>query len=215
MDGVHDMGGLHGFGPVVTPDGDATHHEAWEVRAQMVGLLGGAVNRPLLEELPPAQYLSSGYYARWLFAAENGAVDRGIVTNDALERWRAVFASDPDADVPRADPADRLALVRRFLGPTQQLAPASSPAFAVGDRVRVRRVRPEAHHRSPRYLRGVTGTVETVAGDDHLPGTPRRGGTSTAVYTVAFQSADIWGPTDEPPFELMIDLWEPYLEEAT
>lgn len=214
MDGVHDLGGLHGFGAVVTPDGDATRHEAWEVRAQMVGLLGGAVNRPLLEELPPAQYLSSGYYARWLYAAENGAVDRGIVTADALERWRAVFASDPEAAVPRADPPDRLAAVRRFLGPTPQLAPASTAAFAVGDRVRVRRVRPEAHHRSPRYLRGVTGTVETIAGDDHLPGTRRGDSASATVYTVAFQSTDIWGVTAEEPFELMIDLWEPYLEDA-
>ena len=214
MDGVHDMGGMHGFGAVLTPDGEATHHEPWEVRAQMVGLLGGAVNRPLLEELPPAQYLGSGYYARWLLAAENGAVDRGIVTADALERWREHFTSDPGATVPRADPPDRVALAERFLGPTPRLAPATAAAFTTGDRVRVRRVRPEAHHRSPRYLRGVVGVVETVAGDDRLPGTPRTGGASTAVYTVAFQSADIWGPTDEPPFELMIDLWEPYLEEA-
>lgn len=214
MDGVHDMGGLHGFGDVVTPGGEATHHEPWEVRAQMVGLLGGAVNRPLLEELPPAQYLSSGYYARWLLAAENGAVDRGIVTSDALQRWRDLFASDPEAGVPRADPPDRLALVKRFLGPTPQLAPAPAPAFTDGERVRVRRVRPEAHHRSPRYLRGVTGVVETVAGDDHLPGTRRGDESSATVYTVAFRSIDIWGPTDEPPFELMIDLWEPYLEAA-
>lgn len=214
MDGVHDLGGLHGFGPVVTPDGDATHHEPWEVRAQMVGLLGGAVNRPLLEELPPAQYLSSGYYARWLFAAENGAVDRGIVTAAALQRWRERFASDPEATVPIADPPDRRAAVRRFLGPTPQLTAAARPAFAVGDRVRVRRVRPEAHHRSPRYLRGVTGIIETIAGDDHLPGTARGDDVSASVYTVGFRSTDIWGITDEPPFELMIDLWEPYLEEA-
>ncbi|MEM7288169.1 MAG: SH3-like domain-containing protein, partial [Actinomycetota bacterium] len=167
------------------------------------------------EELPPAEYLGSGYYARWLLAAENGAVDRGIVTAEALQRWRELFTHDPDARVPRADPPERRALADRFLGPSPQLAPASAPAFAVGDRVRVRRVRPEAHHRSPRYLRGVAGTVETVAGDDHLPGARRDRAVSAAVYTVAFTSTDIWGATDEPPFELMIDLWEPYLEGAS
>ena len=215
MDGVHDLGGLHGFGPVVTPDGEATHHESWEVRAQIVGMLGGAVNRPLLEELPAGQYLSSGYYARWLFAAENGAVDRGIVTAEALARWRELFATDPEATVPRGDAPERLALARRFLGPSPQLAPATAPTFSVGDAVRVRRVRPEAHHRSPRYLRGVAGVVESVAGDDHMPGTRRSDDASATVYTVAFQSTDIWGHTDEPPFELLIDLWEPYLEEAS
>ncbi len=214
MDGVHDLGGLHGFGPVVTPDGDASHHEAWEVRAQMVGLLGGAVNRHLLEELPPDVYLGSGYYARWLLAAEVGAVERGIVSADALGRWRDRFATDPHAEVPRADPPERLAMARRFLGPTPQLAPAQASSFSPGDRVRVRRLRPERHHRCPRYLRGVTGVVESVAGDDRLPGTSRGDAESATVYTVGFASTDIWGPTDEPPFELMIDLWESYLEAA-
>lgn len=214
MDGVHDLGGLHGFGRVLTADSDAVSHEPWEVRAQMVGLLGGAVNRPLMEELPPAQYLASSYYSRWLMAAENGAVERGIVTAEGLARWRHVFTSDPDASVPRADPPARRAMAQRFLGPTPQLAPADGATFAVGDRVRVRRIRPEAHHRSPRYLRGVTGTVETVAGQDHLPGTRRAESEPLPVYTVTFVSTDVWGPTDEPPFEIMIDLWEPYLEEA-
>ena len=214
MDGVHDLGGLHGFGPVVTADGEASHHQSWEVRAQMVGLLGGAVNRALIEQLPADVYLGSSYYARWLLAAEAGAVDRGIVSAQALETWQRRFASDPRAGVPRADPPDRVRAGDRFLGPTPQLAPAESAAFAAGDRVRVRRLRPEAHHRCPRYLRGVAGVVESVAGADHLPGTRRRDAQSTPVYTVAFDSPDIWGATHEPAFQLMIDLWEPYLEPA-
>ena len=73
MEGAHDLGGLDGFGPVATDDGDRTHHEPWELRAQGVALFGlrGGM-RQWIERLDPASYLTSPYYARWLLAAEHG-----------------------------------------------------------------------------------------------------------------------------------------------
>ena len=95
MEGAHDLGGLDGFGPVVTDDGDLTHHEPWELRAQGVaifGLRGGM--RQWIERLDPGVYLTSPYYARWLLAAEHAAVERGLVSADDLDRWRSTFAAD-------------------------------------------------------------------------------------------------------------------------
>ncbi len=42
---------------------------------------------------------------------------------------------------------------------------AAAPAFRPGQRVRVRRMRPEGHTRCPRYVRGALGTIERVHGD--------------------------------------------------
>jgi len=97
------------------------------------------------------------------------------------------------------------------------LPAAEAPQFAVGERVRVNRMRPEPHHRCPRYLRGVVGEVEKVPAQDFLPGTPFSANLVEPVYTVRFNSVDLWGDRTgqgEPPYDLFIDLWQTYLEPA-
>ncbi len=215
MDGVHDMGGMHGFGSVLVPDGHLTHSEAWEPRAQMVGLLAGVVSRPRIEGLDPAVYLGSTYYDRWLLAAERGAVRRGVLAAADLQRWQEALAADPDRAVPAATgDAAATELVRQFLHRAPALEPAPDARFGPGDRVRVRRTRVASHHRCPRYVKGAAGTVESVVGLDAVPGVRPGDGEVEPVYTVCFASEELWGPCDEPPFELLIDLWDRYLEPA-
>ena len=77
MDGVHDMGGLHGFGPVVVEGSDEIFHDDWEVRvfalSQLIsvrGLVGGPGGRAVRESMDAAHYLEASYYERWLWSAE-------------------------------------------------------------------------------------------------------------------------------------------------
>lgn len=212
MDGVHDMGGMQGFGPVVTADGGRTHHHSWEVRAQVVSLLAGRSMRADIERLGPDVYLDSSYYVRWLLAAERRVVDDGMVSADDLERWRSIFADDSDAEMPyRSDPA-----VVALIGAMQPelLEPVTESAFEEGERVRVRRMRPEQHHRCPRYVRGAVGLIERVLGADRVPGVPYREHEVEPCYTVQFSSVDLFGD-DQPSHQLLIDLWERYLEPVT
>ena len=218
MDGIHDMGGMAGFGPVDVDDVGPTH-EPWEARAQVVALLGSDGSRASIEALAPAEYLQAGYYERWLLSAERRCVEMGNIADEDLERWRSALAKDPERLPPRSHDPDAAEALVEVLTTTPVLGPATSPRFAVGDRVRVRRMRPEEHHRCPRYVRGVIGVVERVVGDDHVP-RPAPGeelGPLEAVYTVGFDSNDLWGDRSaggETPFEVMIDLWESYLEGA-
>jgi nitrile hydratase subunit beta len=211
VDGVHDLGGMHGFGPVRTPDGGLTHHEPWETRAQAVAAMSGGARRPAIESLDPATYLASSYYVRWLLAAEATLVAGGKVDQADLDRWRATFEADPESPRPvHVDPA----VVEMIRGiPPHSHGAAATTEFSVGDPVRVRRMRPEAHHRCPRYLRGAVGEVETVLGADPVPGEAED--VVESCYTVRFSSVDLFGDqTDagEPPYTLLIDLWERYLE---
>ena len=212
------MGGMHGFGAVVTAGSARTHDEAWEVRAQFVALMskasGGSLRRHI-EALPPAEYLASTYYARWLAAAENLHVDGGTLARDDLARWYAHFEANLHATVPeRNDPVLR-ARVEARLTAGRPLPPAEAPRFAPGDAVVVLRQRTVEHHRCPRYVRGARGTIEHVCGQDDVP-TDVRGSAGTApVYTVRFSSLDLWGATAEPPFAVLVDLWQGYLEAAT
>ena len=91
MNGVHDMGGMHGFGAVVEPGGDAVFHEAWEPRVfaltMLVGLEGlGAPpgGRPTRELMDPAEYLAASYYERWFAAITTLLAEKGVSGTDEL-----------------------------------------------------------------------------------------------------------------------------------
>lgn len=212
VDGVHDMGAMHGFGPI--PVGDVGHGPSWGARLQAVAILSGGIRRGDLEALPPELYLTSGYHERWLRCAEARLVRRGRVGEAALSRWRDAL-HDPDVAPPRRDDPEATEGLLATLTTTPSLHRAEDARFGVGDRVRVRRMRPERHHRCPRYVRGAVGTVERVVGSDFLPDIGRRDGELEPVYTVCFSSHELWGDGGVErgrAHDVLIDLWQSYLE---
>jgi nitrile hydratase len=211
------MGGMHGFGPVV-PDGDV-FHESWEPRlfaltrvARLAGITAGH-SRAVIESMPPDEYLAASYYERWLWGLERRLELAGTIAPDDVEIaiGRAGAAERPE----RSDPglAERSVEVQRRGG---SMTTAAAPRFRPGERVRVRRMRPEGHTRCPRYVRGATGAIERIHGDDRLADAVARGedGPVEAVYAVRFRSDDLFGRGQEPPYRVLVDLWESYLEEA-
>lgn len=214
MDGIHDMGGMAGFGPV-DASAAASGDEGWEARLQALALLSRGMSRPGIEAIAPAEYLASGYAEKWLVCAERRLIGDGVVDVRALDRWRAELTNDPALLPPRADAPEAVPGLVEMLTTTPLMSEAATPRFAIGDRVRVRRMRPEGHHRCPRYVRGAVGVVERIPGAEHQPPTEPGGdvGPFEAVYTVQFDSSELWGELDaEPAFDLLIDLWESYLE---
>jgi nitrile hydratase subunit beta len=216
VDGVHDMGGMHGFGPVIRDPGEREldeppFHEPWEARTlglvvatEAKGLRTGST-RPAIEKIEPASYLTSSYYERWARGVEAAVVAGGSLTSAEIDR-RAATVGDAPTRSQGTDP-EMVAAIRGALnrpGPTSGEPVAA--AFAVGDRVTVRRMAPVGHHRCPRYVRGVMGTVDRINGGWPHPGAH----TPEAVYRVRFDMRDLWGEDSEPG-ALYIDLWERYL----
>ena len=100
MNSIHDMGGMHGFGPIVVEDNEPVFHEDWEGRVYALALTWypwarykewGSF-RHTLEKIPPKDYLSMSYYERWFFVNEQKALQTGIVTENELRNGQA----DPD-----------------------------------------------------------------------------------------------------------------------
>jgi nitrile hydratase subunit beta len=216
VDGVHDMGGMHGFGPVV-PDG-ASFHSDWERRvygmARVTRATGvGAGNfRAAIESMPPDEYLAASYYERWLYGVERRLEQGGVLTPEDIQSGMARFEAGPLPE--RSDPglAERCVDAQRKGGP---MAAAAAPRFRPGERVRVRRMRPAGHTRCPRYVRGACGVIERVHGDAALPDAVALGEDRPpeALYAVRFRSDDLFGPGEEPGFRVLVDLSESYLEE--
>ena len=219
MDGIHDMGGMQGFGRVTPPHPGGPFAESWEGKAFALGLLAIRASgtnlhafRHAINRVPPAEYLS-GYFDRWLMGAQNLLADSGIVSDDEVTA-RAARLSGQDAEEPPPQEPHKPEMTSG--GPGNLRTLDTPPAFAVGDAVRTRDLDPAGHTRLPRYVRRRTGTVTAILPAQVFPDSAAHflGEDPQHVYAVEFTSDELWGPGAEP-FSLTIDLYEPYLEPAS
>ncbi|MDB5520927.1 MAG: nthB [Tardiphaga sp.] len=219
MNGVHDMGGMDGFGRVVPEPGEPVFHAPWEGRVlAMVRAMGaaGAFNidssRYYREALPPAVYLSSSYYRKWLLGLEDMLVAKGVIGADEVAAGHALRPPKPLTRAALAPENVPATLVRGQFG-----RPAPRAAmFKPGDRVRAKNIHPATHTRLPRYVRGHLGTVERDHGCHVFPDRAAHGGGDDPqwLYTVVFDGAELWGPDGDPTVTVSVDAFEPYLEPA-
>ncbi|MBI3434980.1 MAG: nitrile hydratase subunit beta [Proteobacteria bacterium] len=219
MNGVHDMGGMDGFGPVSPQADEPVFHAVWEGRVMaMMRAMGAAgawnidMSRYSRETLPPDVYLSSSYYRKWLLGMELLLLDRGFV--DAGE-IAAGHALRPAKQLRRGKftPADVERVMSR--GKFGRAAPAPA-RYRPGDRVRARNMHPPTHTRLPRYVRGHVGLVERVHGCHAFPDSLAVGGGDDPqwLYTVVFGGRDLWGDDADPTLTVSVDAFEPYLVTA-
>jgi nitrile hydratase subunit beta len=220
MNGVHDMGGMHGMGPIRHEQNEPVFHEPWEGRVyamtRVVRAGGGRQNldnsRHLLELLPPAEYLRMSYYERWYARLTNQLVTNAIVTREELETGRAA-AGSPKSE-PRLTAASVSEMVTRRNSARRNVAAA--PRFKVGQHVRARNINPAGHTRLPRYARGKTGVVARDHGVFVFPDTNAAfaGEKPQHVYSVRFAARELWGDQASPRHYVHIDMWDDYLDRA-
>jgi nitrile hydratase beta subunit len=208
VDGIHDLGGMQGLGPVAHSPTEPVFPDRWQAvaRALMVIVAGaagvsGGEFRHSIERMEPGHYLTSGYYEHWLTAAATLAVEHRLVTRSQLE----------------ARAGGRFPLSGPVLAPPVAAAgpDVTEPRFAAGDRVRVREWHPPGHTRCPGYVRGKAGVVVRVDGTHSVPdveahGTARR---CEPAYSVRFDAVDLWGD-GQCGVSVHVDLWDSYLERS-
>jgi nitrile hydratase beta subunit len=220
MNGVHDMGGMHGMGPIEHEHNEPVFHAPWEARTYAITRVlragGGRQNldnsRYQIELLPPAEYLRMTYYEKWLARLINQLVNNGIATRAEIESGRAV----PDSR--QATPAVTAAMVPALVtrrNSARRDAPAQ-PRFKVGQRVRARNIHPTGHTRLPRYARGKRGLVFLDHGVFLFPDTNAEflGEKPQHVYSVRFTARELWGQDASARDFVHIDMWDDYLERA-
>jgi nitrile hydratase len=220
MDGVHDMGGMHGFGAIPIDEGYLPFHETWQARVfannMALSVHTGNVDhfRFLIESIPPAQYLSSSYYERWMAGMLAIVEEKGFLDSNQVREIRAgQIPSTSPADIEAVPPAIVDAMLN---APSQGLRDLSGThRFAVGDRVSAACRHTTGHVRLPRYVRGHPGEIVKDNGNQLFPDTHARNGEIELqrLYTVSFRATDLWGPDANPNDSVRLDLWEAYLDE--
>jgi nitrile hydratase len=219
MNGVHDMGGMHGFGPIVREENEPLFHAPWEARVRSLVTLcrdGDYYNidasRYGIERMEPAHYLRAPYFERWLASLEYNLVQKGFLTLAELDDRTEFLRQHPDAVLPAADIEPRRPAPEK--APDSSSLLTSSPRFAVGDKVITRNVHPMGHTRLPRYARGKRGVIERDHGAQTFPDTHAHGlgEQPRPLYTVRFDARELWGESAEPRQTVSLELWESYLE---
>jgi nitrile hydratase beta subunit len=218
LNGVHDMGGMQGFGPVAPEENQAAFHEPWEVRVHALRRAVGAtgkvppVLRPAIESLPPADYLSFSYYERWLAALIDMLTASGVVTREEVEAGKAAAGHAKSA--PGLSPIDAAGYLLRT--PPDVRPIDVKPRYAIGQAVRARIINPAGHTRLPRYVRGRRGAVQQYRGVQAFPDTfvYGLGDNPQPVYSVRFAARELWGGEASERDSVYLDLWEDYLEPA-
>lgn len=216
MNGIHDMGGMDGFGSIVRESDEPVFHHRWEGRVYALTrvvkpwLRGRRLPgfRFVLESIPPADYLRMSYYERWFHMVATRLLAGGLVTRTEVESGQA----DPGAQVPRLLPPTEGSL---GFGLLDLDVPAR---FVPGDAVRGRNLNPRGHNRLPRYVRGRVGTVVEDYGVYALQDSDEHGRLSLDdpqhVYSVRFEARELWGDRSRARDAVYVDLWEEYLEPA-
>lgn len=219
MDGVHDLGGVEGFGPIPIDRDERVFRETWEGRILGLRLLMGFwrrwnidANRHSLERLAPADYLTMTYYEKWAAGLVDLTTEAGLITRTEISRGHP----DPDAEMmtPPTDAAGFRAFLPKGRASVREIDAA--PGFAVGARVRTARHMHAGHTRLPRYLRDCVGEVVLHHGAHVFPDASATltGEAPQHLYTVRFAGRDVWGDGAEPGLSVSADLWESYLAPA-
>ncbi len=219
MNGAHDMGGMHGFGPVRPEPDEPVFHAEWEKRALALTLAmampGGwniDASRFARENRDPAEYLAMSYYQIWFAGLETLLKERDLVTDDEIVVGHGLHPPKP---VKRTlSPDDVLKVLHR--GRPTERDTNTKAAFKAGDKVRAKNINPVTHTRLPRYVRGHVGVIERVIGCHVFPDSNATGAGENPqwLYTVRFGGRELWGLDGDPTSAVSVDAWEPYLEPA-
>ena len=229
MDGIHDLGGKHGFGPIDTREEGPAFTERWHAGVFTIqrGLFFSGVARNAdhfrhaIERIDPVSYLVDGYYGRWLGGVETLLAEAGQLDQKELTARAAALGAPAEARIaarpsaapdqfapPPAAGAKQQPRVRNSRRET-----SSAPRFAIGQLVRTAAKPVDGHTRLPAYARGAVGEVVAHHGAWVYPDTNAhgRGEQPQHLYTVAFCGDVLWGSAGDADLEVCLDLFEPYL----
>ena len=215
MDGIHDLGGRHGFGKVDVNEGEEQFQEEWEAR--MLAMVNGMTRAPdwtldwfrhCRELIDPVDYLSRPYMDQWAQTYSAMMVNSGWATVEELASGTAEHTvTDVPAPMTAADVKARPMRARRFDTETDV-----KPVFDIGDAVVTTTVVTSGHTRLPVYARGKRGTIllkhgAHVFADDNAVNTKRY----EHLYTVEFEAGELWPESQDSKDTISLDMWESYL----
>ena len=220
MNGVHDMGGMHGFGPIEYEKDEPVFHERWEALTLAMNVAMRRWNkwnidtsRYEIERIPPAEYLRMSYYEKWHVRLVELLVQTGMVARAEIDTGRPSTGSAKSTPPLTAEMVPAIA-ANWSVAAARDLS--SPPRFQRGQPVRARNMHPVGHTRLPRYARGKAGVIHRNHGGFVFPDSNAHGNGEKPqhLYCVRFSARELWGAEAPERDVVYIDLWDDHLEPA-
>ena len=221
MNGVHDMGGMHGMGPVQAENDEPVFHERWEARVYVLTRAIGAwrkwnidTGRFYIERIAPADYLRMSYYEKWFVRLVELLVKTGMVSREEVE------SGVPAPGSPKLTPPLRAEQRARSGAQPEYRSPATSPRFGRDSKpgsacARATSTRPATRvcrvTRAARRAGSSATTVSTISRTPTPMAAVRNASTSTPCVSprASFGASRLRRATS-----VHLDLWDDYLEHA-
>ena len=206
MNGVHDMGGMDGFGKVEAEQNEPPFHaDVGRPRARHAARRWAtpAPGTSTIRAMPRRRLPPRDLSRRLLLSALGAGMEKNLLERGFWPRT----SSRPAIRCGRASRCARKltkdvvdAGMTRNSFFRQQQGPAR---FKPGDRVRTVNINPLTHTRLPRYARDKVGMVELIHGCHAFPDSvaSERGDDPQWLYTVVFDGREIWGPDADPTLD--------------
>jgi len=222
MNGVHDLGGMHGLGPI-NPQPEVEEpvfHEEWEKRVFGLTLAAGFLgkwnidmSRYSRERQHPIDYLRHTYYENWLAGLKKLLVEAQLLNSEELKTGQAAGPAD-ESIRQGVLKAEAVASVIAKGSPVAMTI-STPPRFKSGDSVRAVNRHPAGHTREPQYVRGRVGVIHEHHGAHAFPDRSAEGSKEGRhLYSVRFTAEALWGKSAAGRNAVYADLWEDYLEPA-
>ena len=218
MDGVHDLGGKQGFGPIDVDEVEIPFHADWEGRMWAIAQCARSPDwtidwwRHVRELIDPIDYLSRPYFDSWTQTHIAAFIDsREFTLDEILSGQSANALADPQASQGYEDILTAIeAQADRFDRETE-----AQPAYQVGDKIFTRQLLPGHHTRLPAYARGKPGMIHAQHGAHVFADASAQGNEiAQHLYSVVFEAGDLWIEAGNRNDRVFIDLWESYLGPA-
>ena len=217
MNGAHDMGGMHTFGPVKPEKDETVFHAPWEGRISAIWLAAAAsgkwnidFGRQVRESIPAPEYIALNYFQMRYVHIVELLVAAGMITRDELANGQP--ATGTQKSVPPLTANKVAAWFAK--GNSKRRADDVAAQFRVGQSVRTRNINPLTHTRLPRYARGKLGSIERDHGVFVFPDSNAQGlgEKPQHVYSVRFTARELWGEQAHAKNTVVLNLWDDYLE---
>jgi nitrile hydratase len=219
MDGIHDLGGKQGYGPIDVDEDETPFHQEWEGRewgiAQCARTPGITIDwwRHCRELIMPEDYLGRPYFDSWAQTDISTYIDAGWMALEDIEGGQLVSRRKEDPppalDLQQVLEEDR-AHALRFDAEIDQ-----PPAFEPGQQVMTASHGHAGHTRLPQYARGRRGVIHAHHGAHVFPDLSAQGEEiHQHCYSVVFSADELWPEVEGSRDKVYLDLWESYLESA-
>lgn len=221
MDGIHDLGGKQGYGPIEVDSDETPFHYDWEARewgiAQSARTPGITIDwwRHCRELILPEDYLGRPYFDSWAQTDFSTYIDAGWMTLNEVCSGKSASRHDEHGEAPPALTLQQVLQEDRDHAFRFDAEIDAAPVFSAGQQVMTASHGHSGHTRLPQYARGRRGTIQVCNGAHVYPDLSAQGEEiHQYCYNVMFMAGELWPEAQDSRDKVYLDLWESYLVEA-